>query len=571
MTDGGLQRTQYRNLATGTVRTGSTGHGESLADVESYFFPLEQTRNAALLDAGVAQGLTVQATAGSLGLTVLPGTAVDGYGRLIVLAAGGTAIVDPDVDPAQVLHVPTVLVPDTGLALPTGMPGGDLLLTLTWREVQADDAAATAVVLLHAPWLRLVASAGFVDSGDQVVLAAARLAADGTVIALTPGPRRRTGLMAGRLRLEAPQPVPGADAGRLGAGQQASAEVDGLAGGGLVVTVPAAAGLLTALTVDGATARVDVPLLHSAALSATTVTASSVASDTINGGQVSASSLTLRGAAGDVYQHMVGPDTSWRLHQVGSPGADRLVVDAGGNLSMALPPGTVASRIVHIEGGEIHSGGGAGGFSFSDRADGAFVDQPGNSGRRWVWYALGGTARLWSGADILTVGFSVPILHLFQPQPLVTVNGDLRVTGSISKGGGGFTIDHPLNPAHRLLSHSFVESPEMATLYTGTAVTGPDGIAEVVLPDYFAVLNTEARVHLTAVGSLVAVTVASPVRENTFTIRTAEPGTTVNWLVTGTRDDPWARAHRIKVETDKPGDEQGSYLHPEVISSRAGP
>jgi hypothetical protein len=559
MTDGGLQRTQYRNLATGTVRAGSTGHGESLADVESYFFPLEQTRNAALLDAGVAQGLIVQATAGSLGLTVLPGTAVDGHGRLIVLAAGGTAIVDPDVDPAQVLHVPTVLLPDTGLALPTGTPGGDLLLTLTWREVQADDAAATAVVLLHAPWLRLVASAGFVDSGDQVVLAAVRLAADGSVTALTPGPRRRTGLVAGRLRLEAPQPVPGADAGRLGAGQQVSAEVDGLASGGLVVTVPVAAGPLTALTVDGATARVDVPLLHSAALSA----------DTINGGQVSASSLTLRGAAGDVYQHVLGPDASWRLHQVGSPGADRLVVDAGGNLSMALPPGTVASRIVHIEGSEIHSGGSGGGFSFSDRGSGAFVDQPGRSGRRWVWYALDGTARLWSGADILTVGLGLPVLHFFQP--LVTVNGDLRVTGNISKGGGGFTIDHPLDPAHRLLSHSFVESPEMATLYTGTAVTGPDGIAEVVLPDYFAALNTEARVHLTAVGSLGAVTVASPVRENTFTIRTAEPGTTVNWLVTGTRDDPWARAHRIKVETDKPGDEQGSYLHPEVISSRAGP
>jgi hypothetical protein len=290
MTDGGLQRTQYRNLATGTVRTGSTGHGESLVDVESYFSPLEQTRNAALLDAGVAQGLTVQATAGSSGLTVLPGTAVDGHGRLVVLAAGGTAIVDPDVDPAQVMHVPTVPVPDTGLALPIGAPGGDLLLTFTWREVQADDAAATAVVLLlHAPWLRRVASVGFVDSGDQVVLAAVGLAADGTVTALTPGTRRRTGLMAGRLRLEAPQPVPGADAGRFGAGQQVSAEVEGLPGGGLAVTVPAAAGPLTALTVDGATARVDVPLLHSAALSATTVTASSVASDTINGGQVSAS------------------------------------------------------------------------------------------------------------------------------------------------------------------------------------------------------------------------------------------------------------------------------------------
>jgi hypothetical protein len=84
------------------------------------------------------------------------------------------------------------------------------------------------------------------------------------------------------------------------------------------VTVPPAAGPLTALTVGGAAARVDVPLLHSAAVGATTVTASSVASDTIDGGQMTASSL-----------------------------------------SMALPPGTAASRIVHVEGGEIHSGGGS--------------------------------------------------------------------------------------------------------------------------------------------------------------------------------------------------------------------
>jgi hypothetical protein len=236
---------------------------------------------------------------------------------------------------------------------------------------------------------------------------------------------------------------------------------------------------------------------------------------------------------------------------------------------MALPPGTVASRIIHVEGEEIHSGGAAGGFSFADRSHRAFVDLPGGTGHRWVWYALGGQARLWSQADILTVGpVSGPFPHV--AQMLLTVNGSLRVTGSISKGGGGFTIDHPMDPAHRLLSHSFVESPDMATLYTGTAVTGPEGIAEVALPDYFAALNTDARVYLTTVDSLVAVTVASPVRDNRFTIRAAEPGTTVNWLVTGTRDDPWARAHRIEVETSKPEDEHGTYVHPEVVSSGAG-
>jgi hypothetical protein len=140
------------------------------------------------------------------------------------------------------------------------------------------------------------------------------------------------------------------------------------------------------------------------------------------------------------------------------------------------------------------------------------------------------------------------------------------VTGGISKGGGGFTIDHPLDPANRRLSHSFVESPDMATLYTGTTVTGPDGTIEVTLPDYFAALNKHARVHLTTVDSLAAVTVSSPIQDNRFTIRAAEPEVTVNWLVTGVRDDAWAQAHRIEVETDKPEQERGHYLHPHLFA-----
>ena len=50
----------------------------------------------------------------------------------------------------------------------------------------------------------------------------------------------------------------------------------------------------------------------------------------------------------------------------------------------------------------VHSGGTGGGFSFADRAVGGFVPAPG-AGERWVWYASDGTARLWSGRDLLTV------------------------------------------------------------------------------------------------------------------------------------------------------------------------
>ena len=38
----------------------------------------------------------------------------------------------------------------------------------------------------------------------------------------------------------------------------------------------------------------------------------------------------------------------------------------------------------------------------------------------------------------------------------------------------------------------------------------------------------------------------------------------VSWQVTGIRRDPWANAHRIQVEEDKPAKERGYYLHPDL-------
>lgn len=61
-------------------------------------------------------------------------------------------------------------------------------------------------------------------------------------------------------------------------------------------------------------------------------------------------------------------------------------------------------RSLHVVGEEIHSGGTGGGFSFGDRAVGdTLVDGPSN-GERYVWYANGGAARLWSGYDLLSIG-----------------------------------------------------------------------------------------------------------------------------------------------------------------------
>src|SRR3954452_5459463 len=97
MSNPGLVRTQYWNLSgpNPTPRTGLTSRAESRTDIEGYVLPADAARTTALHDWGIAGGLTVTATAGSAGITVALGTALDAAGRVIVLGDGGLAITDP--------------------------------------------------------------------------------------------------------------------------------------------------------------------------------------------------------------------------------------------------------------------------------------------------------------------------------------------------------------------------------------------------------------------------------------------------------------------------------------------
>jgi hypothetical protein len=143
--------------------------------------------------------------------------------------------------------------------------------------------------------------------------------------------------------------------------------------------------------------------------------------------------------------------------------------------------------------------------------------------------------------------------------------GDVEVFGMLSKGGGSFKIDHPLDPENRYLKHSFVESPDMMNIYNGNITTDDKGEAVVSLPQYFEALNQEFRYQLTVVGTFAQAIVATKVKDNRFVIRTSAPGVEVSWQVTGIRHDPWARKNRISVEVEKTDRERGYYLHPEAF------
>jgi len=142
--------------------------------------------------------------------------------------------------------------------------------------------------------------------------------------------------------------------------------------------------------------------------------------------------------------------------------------------------------------------------------------------------------------------------------------GRVHVTGTLSKGGGSFKIDHPLDPESKYLSHSFVESPDMMNIYNGNVVTDQGGFATVELPGYFHALNRDFRYQLTVIGEFAQAIVARKIDGNSFVIRTDRPNIEVSWQVTGIRHDPWANENRIQVEAEKAQDERGTYLHPEV-------
>lgn len=126
---------------------------------------------------------------------------------------------------------------------------------------------------------------------------------------------------------------------------------------------------------------------------------------------------------------------------------------------------------------------------------------------------------------------------------VLTLHGNLQVIGSISKSGGGFLIEHPTLPGYSL-QHSFVESPERKNVYDGIAVVGVDGTAAVRLPEYFCDLNRDYRYQLTSIGGRAALWVEKEVdASGVFVIASDAPGSRVSWLVTGVRNDAYAKAN----------------------------
>lgn len=136
-------------------------------------------------------------------------------------------------------------------------------------------------------------------------------------------------------------------------------------------------------------------------------------------------------------------------------------------------------------------------------------------------------------------------------QIAMRVNGSIDCNGNITKRGGSFVIDHPLDPENKLLCHSFVESPDMKNIYDGVVTLNDNGEAVVELPAWFEALNKDFRYQLTCIGGWAQVYIAEEIKNNKFKIAGGRKGLKVSWLVTGIRHDKWANENRIQVEMYK--------------------
>jgi hypothetical protein len=241
----------------------------------------------------------------------------------------------------------------------------------------------------------------------------------------------------------------------------------------------------------------------------------------------------------------------------------RLTVDNNGNVGIGT---TNPSAQLHVQSGNRYAGYFHNTWTLGDSAFGIYSSVGGN-GRG---YGVYGRSNAWHAYGVYGSAFGYSPSTTYGIYGVSTAgggwagyfSGNVNVTGTLTKGGGTFKIDHPLDPTNKYLSHSFVESPDMMNIYNGNITLDAQGEGIVQLPAWFESLNKEFRYQLTCIGGYAPVYIDQEISNNTFRIAGGTPHLKVSWQVTGVRKDAFANAHRVEVEQEKSKDERGKYLYP---------
>ena len=141
--------------------------------------------------------------------------------------------------------------------------------------------------------------------------------------------------------------------------------------------------------------------------------------------------------------------------------------------------------------------------------------------------------------------------------------GNANFTGTLSKGGGTFLIDHPLDPFNKNLRHGFVEAPRYDLIYrgivrlvNGRAMVDIDAESNMT-SGTFAALTTNAVVTSLQNQDGYARLKPGSINGGSFEIICEDEACTdhVSWVVIAERNDPF-----VKSDLDQNTDSDGRFV-----------
>jgi hypothetical protein len=249
-------------------------------------------------------------------------------------------------------------------------------------------------------------------------------------------------------------------------------------------------------------------------------------------------------------------DDYYEIFELGGGGSRFVIQNATGNVGIGETTNpTYKLDVLH---------GGSTGIRSRSSSSFSVIDIDGQSGDAALRFAKAGVNQ-WNtrnnpGTDdyqIFELGGGGERMRIENTTGRVVVNGDFTVVGAKA-----FTMDHPLDPANKLLRHAAAESNEVINFYSGNVTTDASGKAVVSLPDYYEALNKDSRYQLTVIGSFAQAIISKEVSNNKFEIATSVPNVKVSWEVKGVRNDNRMKQHPFVAEEVKSGAQKGKYWDP---------
>ena len=215
---------------------------------------------------------------------------------------------------------------------------------------------------------------------------------------------------------------------------------------------------------------------------------------------------------------------------------------------------------IHIEGTDIGIGVGV-----SAAGTGAMLQNIYGGG--WNIHTL---VRVFSGREILLTGLvssTTPVLLAHNGRTIRKADLAFYVVHNAGRPPAPSTIANmavasastsaaAVERPNRYVAQSFVESPDLMNVVSGTAVLDADGKVDVKLPDAFEGTGAEFRYQLTPIGDAAAVYIGREIRDNSFQIAGGKPGQRVSWQVTSVQREPESETPRAAVEAGIQSDKQ---------------